>query len=139
MILIINTANTNQLEVILAKSQDDFKVKKLSGQHQQAEQLLPAINGILAGSNKSLSDISGLGVVSGPGCLPAGRQGFTALRIGVVTANTLAYALNIPIVSLTLSEFSNHQDLVKQVLNKLKKAKIGGIIIPAYGREPNIS
>lgn len=132
MILIINTANTNQLEVILAKSQDDFKVKKLSGQHQQAEQLLPAINGILAGSNKSLSDISGLGVVSGPG-------GFTALRIGVVTANTLAYALNIPIVSLTLSEFSNHQDLVKQVLNELKKAKIGGIIMPAYGREPNIS
>ena len=132
MILIINTAQADQLEVILAKSRDDFKIKKLTGQYQQAQQLLPAISEILSDSKKSLSDLKGLGVVSGPG-------GFTALRIGAVTANTLAYALKVPVVGLTLEEFSDHQDLIDQVLIKLKDAKIGAIVLPAYGREPNIS
>ena len=132
MILIINTAKADRLEVILAKSRDDFKIKKLAGHYQPAQQLLPAISGMLNEADQSISDLKGLGVVSGPG-------GFTALRIGVVTANTLAYALKVPVVGLALEEFSGHQDLIDQVLIKLKDVRAGAIVLPAYGREPNIT
>ena len=81
---------------------------------------------------KELADVKGIGVVSGPG-------GFTALRIGIVTANVLAYALNIPVVGLNQNEFNSHKELVSKIVDKLKKAKIGDIVMPEYGREPNIS
>jgi len=132
MILIINTANKEYLEIALAEDSDSFDVKKIEGEYRQAEQLLPAIDNILKEKNKNISDISGVGVVSGPG-------GFTSLRIGVVTANTLGYALSISVVGITLDEFGSDKELVANILNKLNSAKVGNVVIPEYGREPNIS
>lgn len=131
MFLIINTAINKSLEVILAKNNDDFNIKEVEGEYKQAENLLPLIKESLNNWQKEISDISGIAVVTGPG-------GFTALRIGVVTANVLAYALDIPVIGLTLNEFKNNRELVAQAINKLKNTKSGGVIMPEYGREPNI-
>ena len=68
-----------------------------------------------------------------------GPGGFTALRIGVVTANVLAYALNVPVIGLNLTEFSNNEELIAKTMTKLKSTKTGGVVMPEYGREPNIS
>lgn len=132
MVLIINTAIDKSLEVILGQDGTDFQIKEVEGEYQQAENLLPVIKEILLNWHKELADIRGIGVVSGPG-------GFTALRIGIVTANVLAYALNIPVVGLNLAEFNSHQELIDKIMDKLKSAKIGTIVMPEYGREPNIS
>lgn len=131
MFLIINTSIEKSLEVILAKTSDDFNIKEIEGEHRQAENLLPLIRESLAEWQKEISDLKGIAVVTGPG-------GFTALRIGVVTANVLAYALNIPVVGLTLDEFKNNQELISKSLSKLEKTKPGGVVMPEYGREPNI-
>lgn len=131
MILIINTAINKSLEVVLAKNSDDFNVKEVEGEYKQAENLLPLIKESLNSWQKEISDITGIAVVTGPG-------GFTALRIGVVTANVLAYALNIPVVGLSLDEFSDNKELVEKSINKLKETKSGGVVMPEYGREPNI-
>ncbi|MEK7072690.1 MAG: tRNA (adenosine(37)-N6)-threonylcarbamoyltransferase complex dimerization subunit type 1 TsaB [Patescibacteria group bacterium] len=132
MFLIINTAMGKSLEVILAKNNDDFNIKEIEGEYKQAENLLPLIGESLNNWQKKISDITGIAVVTGPG-------GFTALRIGVVTANVLAYALDIPVIGLTLNEFKNNRQLVAQAINKLKNAKSGGVVVPEYGREPNIT
>lgn len=131
MYLIINTAIDKSLEVILAKNADDFNLKEVEGEYKQAENLLPLIKESLNNWHKDLSDVNGIAVVTGPG-------GFTALRIGVVTANVLAYALDIPVAGLNLDEFSNHQELITKAIAKLKNTKSGGVVMPEYGREPNI-
>ena len=51
-------------------------------------------------------------------------ESFTALRIGVLTANALGYALGIPVIS--------NQGTVA---TKLKKFSV---VAPIYQREPNI-
>lgn len=132
MYLIINTAVNKSLEVILASSHNDFKIKSIVEEYKQAENLLPLIEEILADQKKLISDIAGLAVVVGPG-------GFTALRIGVVTANVLAFALGVPVVGLNADEFGNNQELVSKALSKLAQAQAGTVVMPEYGREPNIS
>jgi len=132
MILIINTAVDKSVEVILIKDSTDFKVKEIKGEYKQSETLLPLIKESLIDCDKELTDIDGICVVSGPG-------GFTALRIGVVTANVLAYALNIPVVGINLDEFKTNEELVVKAIDKLNEAEVGNIVMPEYGREPNIS
>ncbi len=137
MFLIINTTNNKFIELILAKTPEDFKVKKIKAEFKQSEKLLPAMAELLKKNNIKLTQLKGIAVVSGPG-------GFTSLRIGVVTANTLAYALKIPVVGIKRAEFNNNQELVKKILASFKRSKgkfvlAKNIILPFYGGEPNIS
>ncbi|MEK7652865.1 MAG: tRNA (adenosine(37)-N6)-threonylcarbamoyltransferase complex dimerization subunit type 1 TsaB [Patescibacteria group bacterium] len=129
MFLIINTANDGFTEVILASSESYFKSKKFFGQRNQSEKLLSAINGL---AGRDLGRLKGIAVVSGPGS-------FSSLRIGVATANALAYALKIPVAGIKINEFKNNDELVKKMISRLKKTKRGSIVLPEYGREPNIT
>lgn len=133
MILLINTAIENKITIALASDDGDLiLIKNLFCHFEQAEKLLPAIDKIIKNSKADLNDLKGLVVVSGPG-------GFTALRIGVITANTLAFALKIPLAGVKLSEFSSLIELAKIGLKRLKKAKTQSIVRPYYGRQPHIT
>ena len=132
MILIINTAPQDHMTVILAQKKDSFKAKTVSGQFRQAEKLLPAIDAILKKNGATLEKLRGLGVVTGPG-------GFTSVRIGVAVANAFAYSLNLPLVGLKLSDFSDDKELVAKVFDQLKTAKPAKLALPFYDREPNIT
>ena|GEM_PF-30546 len=70
-----------------------------------------------------LSDII---VFRGPGS-------FTGLRIGITTANTIAYARNVPIVDTTGENWRENG------LEKLKQNENDQIVMPEYGAEPNIT
>ncbi|MFA6422134.1 MAG: tRNA (adenosine(37)-N6)-threonylcarbamoyltransferase complex dimerization subunit type 1 TsaB [Candidatus Buchananbacteria bacterium] len=131
MYLIINTIDDKQIKVILAKSKDSFKIKTVKGERRQSEKLLLTIEKILKENGASLGKIKGIGVVSGPG-------GFTSVRIGVVVANSLAYALGKEVYSLQLSEFKDNNDLVQKILNGFINKKSKKIALPYYDREPNI-
>ncbi len=115
MILSIDTIdNVN----ILLKLEDGGKIleSKISAERTQGEKLLPAINNLLKSAKKSLKDLKEIKVADTGGS-------FTSLRIGVATANALAFALNIPVIG-----FSGH-----------KIEKDGLIIVePEYDREPDI-
>lgn len=131
MHLIINTTKDNEISVILAKTAKDFKVYKKSGERKQSEHLLRLVEAAMKKNKIELKKIKGLGVVTGPG-------GFTSVRIGVASANTLAYALKIPVVGLSLKEFSDNNELVVKVIKKLKAQKKFKPVVPVYDREPNI-
>jgi tRNA threonylcarbamoyladenosine biosynthesis protein TsaB len=132
MILIINTANEGYAEVMLVEEHDILAIRKAEGKYNQSEQLLPAIEESLKEAGKSLGDLGAISVVSGPG-------GFTALRIGIVTANVLSYALDIPVVGVNHNDFKDNNQLIDLTLENLKNAKSGSIVMPEYGREPNIT
>lgn len=65
----------------------------LSIQRTHSERLLPAVVRILEDANVSPQDLSALAVSLGPGS-------FTGLRIGIMTAKTLAWSLDIPLLGI---------------------------------------
>lgn len=118
MTLYINTAS--QAETVIALIIDNKKTvsKKFKFAHRQAEKLLPAIDKLITVNKFKLSDIKKIMVASRGGS-------FTSLRIGVVTANALGYALKVPVVS--------------EETGKADKVFIGySLIEPVYDSEPNI-
>jgi len=133
MILVINTTDNEKIAIALIKTDGNLISEKIfSAKFQHSEKLLPAIDAILNKNKAKLDYLKGIVVVSGPG-------GFTALRIGILTANTLSYALKIPAVGVKVSEFQSWTDLVNLGLNKFKKAKKYSVVLPYYGREPHIT
>jgi tRNA threonylcarbamoyladenosine biosynthesis protein TsaB len=120
MILYINTTQNHVIEIAIKKGKNLLAKKKLSARYAQAEKLLPLINKILQENRLNLKNIKKIQVNNLNGS-------FTALRIGVVTANTLGYALGVPVEGETKRE-------------KLKiKNKKFDVIKPIYSKEPNIT
>ena len=84
------------------------------------------IQDLLDKNGLKYNDLTGLVVFKGPGS-------FTGLRIGITVANTLAYSLNIPIVS------TNGEDWFNNGLDMLKNGKNSKIILPEYGAPVHIT
>jgi len=93
---------------------------------QLAKGLLKYLQQQLEKNNKTFADISGVGVMKGPGS-------FTGLRIGLTVLNTLADAENIPIVGETGDDWQN------QAIARLKAGENEKIVLPLYGGEANIT
>ncbi len=115
MILRIDTTNNGFLEIALEKT-GEIKRTRTKAHYNQAEKLLPAIEAVLKKNKVELKDVKKIKVRNRGGS-------FTSLRIGVVTANALAYALGIRI----------------EGENGSKKIKGIEIVEPIYGKEPNIT
>jgi tRNA threonylcarbamoyl adenosine modification protein YeaZ len=95
---------------------------------KQAELLLVVLDKLLKQSKLKLAEIQGIIVVKGPGS-------FTGTRIGVSTANALAFALDIPILGIKKEDLS----LSKVVGKYSKKIKSKKPILPIYSSPPNIT
>lgn len=124
MTLSIDTTYNNEILIILKSGRDLILAKKkLKAPFKQAEKLLPAIEKLLVGARRGalLSDIKKIEVANSGGS-------FTALRIGVVTANALAYALGISV--------SGSLGASKTVRSGRRSFKV---IEPIYDREPEIT
>lgn len=78
---------------------------------------------------KKIQDISGVAVLIGKGR-------FTATRIAVTVANTLSFALKIPVAGLNSL---NSPDDFKAAENKLNKGRPGAYISAKYSAEAHIS
>jgi len=133
MILVINTTDNEKIAIALIKSDGNLISEKIfSAKFQHSEKLLPEIASLLKENKVKLGSLKGIIVASGPG-------GFTALRIGIMTANALAFALEIPVVGVKLNELIGLKELIKFGLKKFKKVKKYSVVLPYYGREPHIT
>lgn len=90
MILVINTSG-NGVELLL-----DDKHIKIDAQ-KQAIALPSAVQDFMKQNNVSMQDLTGIGVIVGPGS-------FTGIRMGIAYAKGLAIGLNIPVVGVNLFE-----------------------------------
>ena len=88
--------DTHNKDVLLALYKDKKLLDKsiLSDIKSTSVDTMPALVKLLGSNNIQPKDISKIAVCIGPGS-------FTGTRIGVTIAKTMAYSLNIPIVSLT--------------------------------------
>ena len=116
MILTIDTTIEPDILVSLSGGTKDI-VKKVAAPRQQAEKLLPAITQLLASQKVSWKRIKEIRVQNQGG-------NFTSLRIGVLTANALAYALGVNVKSLQGTAVFDFPG--------------GKAVKPEYGGEPNI-
>ncbi|MEI7055588.1 tRNA (adenosine(37)-N6)-threonylcarbamoyltransferase complex dimerization subunit type 1 TsaB [Nocardioides sp. CCNWLW239] len=89
MLLALDTA-TPQVTVALHDG-DDVVAEMVSDRTMKhGEQLAPLISEIMAGAGVVRQDLTAIAVGAGPGP-------FTGLRVGLVTARTLGFALGIPV------------------------------------------
>lgn len=124
MILLLDTS-TPVCKVTLIDGNDRLD-DEWHADRELAEKLLGYLEQKLADKGKTWHDLSGLGVMKGPGS-------FTGLRIGIAVLNTLADSLRIPIVGET-------GDAWQEVsLDRLQKGKNDHIVMPEYGRAANIT
>ncbi len=92
---------------------------------KQSDDLLVCLDKFLSDLNLSVKDITCVGVVMG-----VGR--FTATRLAVTLANTLAYGLHIPVIKLE-KNFDQ-----RAASAKAKEAKAGQYVMPEYSAEAHI-
>ncbi len=119
MTLYINTVLQDEINISLKQGGEIIASKKIKAVRQQAEKLLPLINNLLIKNKVKLTDLKKIIVANQGGS-------FTSLRIGVITANALAYALKIPVESEPKTSKKN------------KEFSGYSIVEPIYDREPNI-
>ena len=91
-----------------------------------ADELPGRIRDLTKDHGKTINDLTGIVIYSGPGS-------FTSLRIGHTVANALAQSLNIPIVG------AQGDDWLEAGQAALPKAKPGEPVWPFYGAEANVS
>lgn len=118
MILLVDTSHPETIELSLLKNKKERGESiKVPAAHRQAELLLSTLEKLLKKTKAFLSAITEIQVYTT-------GKGFTSLRIGVVTANALAYALGIPVTP-----------------TKGKSLRLGNLSIatPHYDKPPTIT
>lgn len=116
MILYIDTSDQSKINLFLEKDSKIIGKKNIQARRQQAEKLLPAISQLLVKTKVNPRDLKKIKVEHR-------GNSFTALRIGVLTANALAYALSIP---------------VETIINNKKNLKVFknfNVVVPDYQKE----
>jgi tRNA A37 threonylcarbamoyladenosine modification protein TsaB len=133
MYLLISTENNSHFSLAVGASKIE-KVKTIEKPYKQSELLLKTIVGLV-----KKKKIDGIIAIEGPG-------GFSALRIGIATANALAFSYKIPVVGvklkktwLKLSEEEKVEKVWQSGLKELKTAEVGKWLVPFYDKEPNIT
>lgn len=95
-ILAIDTSN-RPMSVALYHNEIPLIEHTLNSKRNHSVQLMPAIEYLMKEVNLQPKDLSKIVVANGPGS-------YTGLRIGVTTAKTLAWSLNIPLVTVSSLE-----------------------------------
>lgn len=128
MIFDIDTIN-ERAEIVLFD--DNFKEvgrTSISNKFEVAEKVLLEINGLMKNHRCSLSSLSAVLVNLGPGS-------YTGQRIGVTTANSIAFSLNIPVVGY---EEGKRESAIKLLLNGRIQGKFSPVV-PLYASAPKIT
>ncbi len=136
MILVINAITDNQLEVWLTDGAN-FYYKKVSNLRHSSDRIVTSIDQLLAKHKMPVKKLQAIGVVTGPGR-------FSAVRLSVAIANTLAFAWQIPVVGVSLGEIGETEEINKavtqQIFKKLAgKKKLPKVVVPVYDGQPNIT
>lgn len=134
MILTISTTNPEKTAILIADKKGEIIEQKVwRAKTHQSEELLPEIDKLLKKNKIAVEDLGLIIVDIGPGS-------FTGTRVGVATANAMAFALDIPVVGIKAKDGDIGQ-IIQDGFSLFKKSKTkkGKIAIPFYDKKPNIT
>lgn len=106
-ILAIDTTKKDTIYIALKKNVSVINEKTITARRKQAEVLLIEIDKLLKKQKLNKKNLKKIKVANNGGS-------FTSLRIGVITANTLGYALGIPVLIM------NNVKYKKEIFNVVK-------------------
>lgn len=117
--------STRTCSVALVKDREVLGEVVLNTQVTHSQKLLPAIDALFKIADISLEQLDLIGVAIGPGS-------FTGLRIGIATAQGLAYGKKIPVVGVSTIEAlayttNVYEGLVVPILNARRNQVYTGI------------
>jgi tRNA threonylcarbamoyladenosine biosynthesis protein TsaB len=126
--MLIITIKTDQPEAEIALFEQNTCLEAYSwlAHRELAETLHTKLKELLTRHGKQIKDVGGVVVFKGPGS-------FTGLRIGISVANTLAFALRIPVVGTQGENWANVGVL------RLQRQENDKIVSPEYGALPHIT
>ena len=135
--LIIAAEFNRQFSIGLADGKVLLFSETINKTFSHTELLLKTIVELLRVAKVGLDALKQIIIADGPG-------DFSALRSGIATANTLAYALDIPISGVhVMKDFENEKEKLQWLLSKAKISKkqfsMKALVMPKYDREPNIA
>ncbi len=129
MIVAIQTTIVGQISVWLVHRQNIVSYSHIPSKWPGSDQALAGIDQVLQKNKISVHDIQKLVVVRGPGS-------FTAVRTGLIIANTLGALLQIPLVGIVADHTLSDEEVIRI---GLKTSKKNTLIRPWYGKSPNIT
>lgn len=124
MILLLDTS-TPLCKLTLVDGGDRF-ADEWQADRTLAKKLLGYLQECLAQRQKSLTDVTGIGVFQGPGS-------FTGLRIGLTVLNTIADTQQVSIVGV------QGVDWRERAIDRLNAGENDKIVLPFYGSEAHIT
>ena len=133
MLLLINTADPATSTIALGE--DDGRVLASHvGPSRRGERdaLLSAVERCLRRARRSLPDVRGVAVVTGPGP-------FSGLRAGIATANAIGFALGVPVVGMSATDAPTPKAFAATAAERFRGARVGAFVAPEYGAEPHIT
>jgi tRNA threonylcarbamoyladenosine biosynthesis protein TsaB len=125
IILTIRTDNP-QAELGLYEDQARLGYETWTAHRQLAETIHSKITQLLEQTGHAWKNIGGLIVFKGPGS-------FTGLRIGLSTANAIAYGLDIPLTAGTGEQW------IEQGISQLLNGDTERIALPDYGSPVHVT
>lgn len=128
-LLLIDTSERGKTVLALGDSCGIVARRVFRSRFHETGSLLKRIDALLKSKGVSRKRIGGIIVVLGPGP-------FSSLRGAVTIANSLAFALNIPVVGLRKDEFANLEELLAK--GRACKPRASGLLLPHYGASPTI-
>lgn len=129
MILVLQTNVPGALHVWLVGPGSSIVHKSIVVEWHGSDQALALVDRILQKAKIESTDIQGIQVVRGPGA-------FTAVRTGLIIANTLAHILNVPVHGIRHESKLTDSQILRAVMQPGRR---GGAVRPDYGRAPNIT
>ncbi len=119
MLLYIDTTS-DLVKIALYKKTKELAQDSWVTEKNLSQELLPRIDGLLRKAKVDLKDLKGIATIPGPG-------DFTNLRVGLTIANTLAFALKIPLY------------VIKNKKKIFPLPKRTSLVKPIYDKEPRIT
>ena len=134
MYLFIDTSERDRINLTLFGQKKNIN-ESFATPKSQSEKLLFLINQFLSENKINLKAIKGIAVVNKGGS-------FSSVRLACAAANSLAFCLKIPIVSVKINKRENVSNILKNSEKRLKKLSVfnlNKLVLPEYDKAPNIT
>ncbi len=130
MILGIDTSGETCYIALIDQANDAVKCTQFNHNRQLIEQLPAYIDAFLAENNATLKDIECLVCGTGPGS-------FTGVRVGVMYAKTLAFALGKPVIGISSFDAAAYEDITinRAVVCTSKRNEVIAATYPAFAKQ----